>query len=171
MQSRAEARSDLRFSREDDTVKFQSRSGSTRPALKLRGARCQFRMKCANPQCSRASKHQQGGRIFRLRLWPAATHRVPDYLVRYFWLCVSCSCAFTLVFDERHGVSLAPLHDAGERETKSTLIFDISAAHSHMRAIGRIADKQDAVVGLKLNDQEEVHDGRNRILTRKTRSR
>ena len=127
-------------------------------------------MKCANPQCHRASRHEHAGKIFRLRLWPAATYGVPDYSVRYFWLCVSCSSAFTLVFDQRRGVSLAPLHDAGDHGTNSSLIFDITP-HSRKRATARIGNEVDQSVETKLNDQEEVHHGRKRILTRKTRSR
>lgn len=127
-------------------------------------------MKCANPQCFRAFRHQYVGRIFRLRLWPADGLHVDP--IRYFWLCASCSSAFTLIFHERRGVSLAPLHEAGKRETKSNLIFDITAAHSRKRDAARICNEHESRMGTALSDaEEEVHHARKRIPTRKARSR
>lgn len=171
VQSSAEARTNRRFGRESAVVKLQLRSVSTMPTWRSECARCEFRMKCANPQCSRSSRHQHAGRIFRLRLWPAVTHGAPDYWVRYFWLCVSCSSVFTLVFDQRYGVSLAPLHGADAGETKPSLILDLTGAHSGARATGRTGNEDYPAVGVKLSDQEEVRCGRKRILTKKTRSR
>jgi hypothetical protein len=111
------------------------------------------------------------GRIFRLKLWPGGAYGVPDYLVRYFWLCVSCSSVFTLVFDERRGVSLARLADADDRKTKSKLLFEITAAHFRKHDTGRIGNEPESRMGTELNGIEEVHHGRKTIITRKTRSR
>ena len=129
-------------------------------------------MECVNPQCSRASRDRYAGRIFRLRLWPVGTYGVPDYRVRYFWLCAACSSAFTLIFDQRRGVSLAPLNDAGHGCTNTHLIFDIAAAYNDNRDRGRIGIKHEPGVGTELNNvEEEAHRGRKRTVTRKTRSR
>jgi phage terminase large subunit GpA-like protein len=96
---------------------------------------------------------------------------VPDYLVRYFWLCVSCSSEFTMVFDERRGVSLAPLHDAADHEAESSLILEITAAHFCKHDTGQISNEHKSRMKAELNDTEEAHHGRRTIITRKTRSR
>jgi len=128
-------------------------------------------MKCANPKCSRASSPRYEGRIFRLRLWRAGANGVPDCLVRYFWLCVSCTTAFTLVFDERCGVSLARLNDANDPGKKSELLFAITTAHLRKHETGWIGNEHESRLGTELKDTEEVHHGRKTIITRKARSR
>jgi hypothetical protein len=90
-------------------------------------------IKCANPKCSLPFGYQYVGRVFRLRLYRAGKRgelRDRKTRVEYFWLCASCSSAFTLVFDERRGVSLAPFHDIRDHPRNAILIFDISTLRS-----------------------------------------
>ena len=126
---------------------------------------------CANPQCSRSLGHRYEGRIFRLRLWRAGANGVPDCLVRYLWLCVSCTSTFTLVFDERCGVRLARLNDAHNPGTKLKLLFAIATAHFRKHETGWIGNEHESRLGTELKDTEEVHHGRKTNSTRKTRSR
>ena len=95
-------------------------------------------IRCANPKCSLHFKYQYVGRVFRLRLYGRGRYRAPQdgaTRVEYFWLCASCSSAFTLIFDERRGVSLAPFGDTRDRKRSVTLIFDISTLHPNDHAI------------------------------------
>jgi hypothetical protein len=150
------------------TVRSQTRDGEFRRT----DDRGHMVVTCANPQCSRSLEHRYEGRVFRLRLWPGRSYGVPDYLIRYFRLCASCSSAFTLVFDQRRGVSLAPLHDADASERKSSLIFDIAVARFPKRDTGWIGNEHEPSLGTALSAaQEEMHHGRKRITRRKTRSR
>jgi len=93
--------------------------------------------KCANPKCSVPFRYRYVGRIFRLRFQPAAKRGVPrdrEMRVEYFWLCASCSSAFTLIFDERRGVGLAPFGDRPDHKRNFTVIFDITALRSYDHA-------------------------------------
>ncbi len=88
---------------------------------------------CANPKCFLPFKYLNEGRLFRLRLYPAIRDGAPPCrttMVEYFWLCGSCSSAFTLIFDERRGVILAPLGNTPQ-EKRLTLILDITKYRSH----------------------------------------
>jgi hypothetical protein len=46
--------------------------------------------------------------------------------VEYFWLCTSCCSVFTLIFDERRGVGLAPFGGTRDHKTRFTVILDIN---------------------------------------------
>ena len=87
------------------------------------------------------------GRVFRLRLYGTGRHGAPqdrETRVEYFWLCASCSSVFTLIFDERRGVSLAPFGDTRDRKRSVTLIFDISTRRPHDYALDpKGASKED----------------------------
>jgi hypothetical protein len=70
--------------------------------------------KCANPACPTAFHWMGGGKFFRFRPDPISVNeknKTPDspggiHGVRHFWLCELCSHVFTLVYDEKHGVTL-----------------------------------------------------------------
>ena len=173
MQWHTDSRTNRTFSREDGGLKpsvIALRQGDFDVTGTYAGD-CEFRMKCANPQCSRTFRQQYVGRVFRLRIWPAGAYGVPDFLLRYFWLCGSCSSTFTLVFDERRGVSLAPLHYAADHEAESRLILEVTAAHFRKHDTGRIGNEHGSGMETELNDTKEAHHGRRTIFTRKTRSR
>ena len=90
-------------------------------------------IRCVNPKCSRPFKYRYVGRVFRLRLYGTGRRGAPqdrETRVEYFWLCASCSSVFTLIFDERRGVSLAPFGDTRDRKRSVTLIFDMSTLWS-----------------------------------------
>jgi len=126
---------------------------------------------CANPECSKSLGHQYEGRVFRLRLWPAGAYGGPNYLARYFWLCVSCSSVFTLVFDQRRGVSLARLADADDSENTTNVILEIARKHFRKPDAGRTGNEHELRMGTELNGTEEVDHGRKTNINRKTRSR
>ena len=95
---------------------------------------------CVNPRCSQPFRYLLEGRLFRLRLYPATKAAAPgdrETLVEYFWLCGSCSATFTLIFDERRGVSLAPFGNTHRQENRSTLILDITKYRPHDHSHGR----------------------------------
>jgi len=104
-------------------------------------------IRCANPKCSLPFKYRYVGRVFRLRLYGTGRHGAPqdrETRVEYFWLCASCSSVFTLIFDERRGVSLAPFGDTRDRKRSVTLIFDISTRRPHDYALDpKGASKED----------------------------
>jgi hypothetical protein len=128
-------------------------------------------MKCANPRCAKPFGYQFVGRVFRLRLRPGSAGGAPVDVVQYFWLCASCSSSFTLVFDERRGVSLVRFNDASGYETTSMLIFAITGAQAGNRTVDPIDNAHESDLGLNLSNAQEAHRGRKRTLTRKTRSR
>jgi len=95
-------------------------------------------IRCANPKCSLPFKYLYVGRVFRLRLYGTGRHGAPqdrETRVEYFWLCASCSSVFTLIFDERRGVSLAPFGGTRDRKRNVTLIFDISTLRPQDHAL------------------------------------
>lgn len=85
---------------------------------------------CANPKCFLPFKYLREGRLFRLRLHSVTEMGGRKTRVEYFWLCAFCSSEFTLIFDERQGVSLAPFGDERDYREMVTLIFDISPLRS-----------------------------------------
>jgi len=76
--------------------------------------------KCANPACPTAFRWTGGGKFFRFRPEPAfacGSDSAVDspsgtHGVRHYWLCNSCSHAFTLVYDDQCGVILKVLWPA-----------------------------------------------------------
>jgi hypothetical protein len=89
---------------------------------------------CANPKCSLPFKYQHEGTLFRLMLQPTTERGAPhgrETRVEYFWLCPPCSSAFTLIFDERRGVSLAPFGDTRDHKSSLNLILDIRTPYPH----------------------------------------
>jgi hypothetical protein len=73
--------------------------------------------KCANPACPTAFHWTGGGNFLRFRPDPVSASGSDSTVdspggihgVRHYWLCERCSQAFTLVYEEGHGVMLKVL--------------------------------------------------------------
>jgi hypothetical protein len=74
---------------------------------------------CANPDCSIPLQYLRDGRLFQFEIRPESPvnahprgvvleRRRSPRSVSHFWLCGSCSSAFTLVFDTLKGVIVKP---------------------------------------------------------------
>ena len=78
---------------------------------------------CANPKCGRPFLRLREGKLFLVetdRLTkpgepaspPFVRARKPPRHVEHFWLCNECSVEYTLIYDRKQGVALAPLQQA-----------------------------------------------------------
>jgi hypothetical protein len=65
---------------------------------------------CANPDCATPFDHQHG-RFFRFRRPLLEGHTATNaHSVQHFWLCKSCSQAFTLEYASGFGVVIKQPH-------------------------------------------------------------
>lgn len=79
--------------------------------------------KCANPECPASFRYFHQGKLYRIetdagadrrRVTLGAENKEPGVLRRleFYWLCDTCSQAFTLVYDRKSGVTLHPREQA-----------------------------------------------------------
>lgn len=74
---------------------------------------------CANPDCMRPFHYLRGGRLYRFDIRHPTTPcsdvpnaicgLKPSHATVFFWMCEHCSSNYSLRFNFRDGISLAPL--------------------------------------------------------------
>jgi len=68
---------------------------------------------CANPACRIAFDYRQG-QLFRFHKVHRTDEKPPNtHSVQHFWLCGSCSTAYTLCYAEEYGVLLQNRSEIG----------------------------------------------------------
>lgn len=80
---------------------------------------------CANRDCKRPFHYLRGGRLYRFDIRhpgtpcsdvPNAICRMkPSHAAVFFWLCEECALKYSLKFNSREGLTLAPVVDAVRR--------------------------------------------------------
>lgn len=80
---------------------------------------------CANPDCKLPLHYLRGGRLYRFDIRQpsgpcsdvpnAICSMKPSHASVFFWLCEQCSLKFSLKFNSREGLALAPLTDVVRR--------------------------------------------------------
>jgi hypothetical protein len=87
---------------------------------------------CANPGCTLPFHYRRGGRLYRFDITSPSTPCAdvrnaictlkPSRATVFFWLCDRCSSKYSLKFNFRDGISLAPLTDPAKKLSTAPVI-------------------------------------------------